>query len=73
MNIILVEHCESIVEIAKFVLSTAPVLKKLVIREIREVVDDDDDDDDNIMDGITLLNMLASFPKLSKMAKIVIF
>lgn len=71
MNIILVEYCESIVEIAKFVLSTAPVLKKLVIREIREVVDDDDDD--NIMDGITLLNMLASFPKLSKMAKIVIF
>ncbi|XP_078164629.1 F-box/FBD/LRR-repeat protein At1g13570-like [Carex rostrata] len=71
VNIILVEYCESTVEVAKFVLSTAPVLKKLVIREIKVI--DDDDDDDNIMDGITLLNKLASFPKLSKMAKIVFF
>lgn len=61
VNIYSFVYPESVLKFAKFVLSTAPVLEKLVIskREIK-----------SLPDGLEFLMELASFPRLSKMARI---
>ncbi|XP_078179348.1 F-box/FBD/LRR-repeat protein At1g13570-like [Carex rostrata] len=51
---------ESILNVAKFVLSTAPVLEKLVIQASNI---------DYLNDGKAFMKKLSSFPRLSKMAK----
>ena len=62
VNIYDFKYPEPFLEVAKFVMSTAPVLEKLNIRDM--CVDD-------LMDGLEFLKELASFPRLSKMAQIV--
>ncbi|XP_078157422.1 F-box/FBD/LRR-repeat protein At1g13570-like [Carex rostrata] len=63
VNIYSFLYPKSILKFAKFVLSTAPMLEKLVIseKEIDSLPD---------ADGKELKNKLTSFPRLSKMAKI---
>ena len=57
------QYPDSILKVAKFVLSTAPMLEKLIIRE-RSYFDD-------LKDNVAFLKKLASFPRSSKMAEIV--
>lgn len=55
------DYLESTLNVAKFFLSTAPVLEKLLIMEFN-VVDSND--------VRSFMKKLASFPMLSKMAKV---
>ena len=57
------EYPASILNVAKFVFCAAPVLEKLVIREESYF--------DDLKDSVAFLKKLASFPRLSKIAKIV--
>ena len=55
-----IEYPETILKFAKFLLHTAPVLEKLVLREMKVR-----------KETRSFLKKLASFPRLSKIAKIV--